>query len=161
MAPPAPVADVVPVMDEETDTAPSSYDDWAVEDYKLKRARITDGCPDLDLRETRLQRARVALLFRLLGSPNMFGALRQAGVLPCAPEAPVLGTTERPGTVCFSDEDRGARLFVVQSKRISAVWTYATEREVRLLRAHDALLRNLRMEARARGQTGTCGGSQR
>lgn len=165
MAPPVPAAvDApavdAPVMNAAADDALSSYDEWAVELYKLQRTRIAEVCPDLYLRETRLQRAKVSLFFHLLGSPNLFGALRRAGVLPDVNEAPATPPADKTGTVFLSDEDRAARLYAVQRDRITVVWADSTQREARLLRAHDALLRNLRLAARARCQAEKRDGSQ-
>lgn len=155
MAPPVPSAvdesaTEAPAVGAATDTALSSYDDWAVQLYRLQRALITEVCPDLDLREARLQRARVALFFQLLGSPNMIGALRLAGMLSTSSQAPAPSRTDRPGTVLLSDEDRAARLYVVQRERILAIWTDAAQREARLLRVHDRLLQSLGLAARQR-----------
>lgn len=154
MAPPVPSAvdesaTEAPAVGAATDTALSSYDDLAVQLYRLQRALITEVCPDLDLREARLQRARVALFFQLLG-PNMIGALRLAGMLSTSSQAPAPSRTDRPGTVLLSDEDRAARHYVVQRERILAIWTDAAQREARLLRVHDRLLQNLGVAARQR-----------
>lgn len=121
-------------------------DQWAVDVFKLQRERIAEVCADPDVRAVRMNRAKVGLFKNLLGSPNMFAALRCAGVLTS------VGASRQCPPRCSraafrSDEDRAAQFYLVQRERIRATRADPGEREEQLRRAHDTLLRNLRAAA--------------